>query len=608
MEMQEIYNLIFNKMLNGFALIEAIYDKDGHPRDYRYMDINSAYEEIMGISREDILGKTVMDVYPRMEKYWLETLHNALVTGETTRIENYFIERDKYFDRIAYRVKEGYLAVIFNDITDRKKMEIKLNKYREILEKVLEERTSELKKLEWLLSKKPAHNRQHYMPFYGDLTKLNTSGEILSSVGADLIEDIVSDYMDLLDTSSAVYEKNGDYVLGIFSSGWCQFLDMTSRKNCNTEDNTAALNCGKWHCHESCWHDAAKVSIETGLPADIECNGGLRIYSLPIRAGEEIVGAINFGYGDPPGSPGKLKEICEKYNVTLEELQKYSNSYETRPPYLIELAKKRLHSSARLIGEIINRNRMERAIKKAQEGLNIMVEERTTELIEAREKLMRQEKLALLGQLAGGVGHELRNPLGVMSNAVYFLKMLIPDGGEMVKTYFDIISGEINKSGKIISDLLDLSRLKPGEREKINLFILTECLVKKMFIPENIKVIYEVEPSIPFVFADPKQIEQVMFNLISNACQAMPQGGNLIIASIVDSSCIHISIGDTGGGISKENMNNVFEPLFTTKARGIGLGLSVSKNLIEINGGAIKGESLEGRGSIFTISLPLYRE
>jgi len=253
------------------------------------------------------------------------------------------------------------------------------------------------------------------------------------------------------------------------------------------------------------------------------------------------------------------------------------------------------------------RQRAKEALKEYSERLEEMVEERTKELKDAQEALIRQEKLAILGELAGGVGHELRNPLGVMSNAVFYLKTILDKADEKTGEYLDILSSEIGNANKIVSDLLSFSRTRPAEREKITVAELVAQVLEKQPAPENVEVTTSIASDLPSVFVDPRQIDQVLTNLITNAYQAMPEGGKMTINAQAEKEQVSLSIADTGSGISKENITKLFEPLFTTRARGIGLGLAVSRSLAEANGGSIEVESEEGRGSTFIVVLPTKR-
>jgi len=256
--------------------------------------------------------------------------------------------------------------------------------------------------------------------------------------------------------------------------------------------------------------------------------------------------------------------------------------------------------------DITERKQAENKIRKLNEELEVKVKE----LLEAQGELVRKEKLATLGQLAGSVGHELRNPLGVMSNAVYYLKTVLPGADETVKEYLNIIKGEINNSERIISDLIDFTRTKVPQVRSVTVKELISQSLGKCVVPEGVTLQLEIPDTLPMVNVDPHQMGQVFQNLITNGIQAMPEGGLLTIQAKEDreDGTVEISVTDTGVGIKPENMAKIFQPLFTTKARGIGLGLIVSKNLVEANGGRIGVESELGKGTTFTVVLPEEQE
>jgi len=276
-----------------------------------------------------------------------------------------------------------------------------------------------------------------------------------------------------------------------------------------------------------------------------------------------------------------------------------------------------------LANEIAERNKAEEEIRRLNEELEQKVEERTKQLIQAQEELVRKEKLAILGQLAGVVGHEIRNPLGVMNNAVYFLKTVMPDANDTVKEYLDIIKQEISNSQCIITDLLDFARTKTPRIVPVTVNVTVTQALDKCTIPENIDVRTNIPDALPEVNVDPFQMGQVLQNLITNAIQAMPGGGTLTVTTrqrsgirdqgsnteprtpFPDTEFIEITVNDTGEGIPSENMERLFQPLFTTKTRGIGLGLVVCKNLVEANGGRIEVKSVYGKGTTFILTLPL---
>jgi ppGpp synthetase/RelA/SpoT-type nucleotidyltranferase len=239
------------------------------------------------------------------------------------------------------------------DITDRKQTE------------------TSLKKIEWLLEKEDLTEKDEYIPEYGDVTELNTAKTIKDLVGYKILHMLSKDIMDLLDTSVAVYEKNGDYAFGMFVSDWCQIMDDASRKLCETKNNKVALTCEKWLCHENSWNDSAKAAIKTGKSTDIDCVGGIKLHAEPIFAGKEIIGAINIGYGNPPDDETELLRLANEYNIDMQKLKTAAKEYKDRPPFVVEVAKRRLKSIAAMIGNLVLRKKVEAKLESRMKELEI---------------------------------------------------------------------------------------------------------------------------------------------------------------------------------------------------------------------------------------------
>lgn len=262
--------------------------------------------------------------------------------------------------------------------------------------------------------------------------------------------------------------------------------------------------------------------------------------------------------------------------------------------------------------DITQRVEFEQKILQYQEQLEEMVVQRTQQLKVAQEKMFRQEKLATIGQLAGGIAHELRQPLSVISNAVYFLQTVLEDPSEKVAEYLALLDEETHNANHIIADLLEFARTGKVNPEAVAVPNLVTDILAKHPPPQAVTVKPHFPDHLPQAEVDPGHLRQALANLIENAYDAMTAGGRLSIFGEAYSEngdhSLRITVQDTGNGIPPKNLEKIFEPLFTTKARGIGLGLAVTKSLIEGNGGAIEVKSVEGEGSKFHVYLPLVRK
>ena len=258
-----------------------------------------------------------------------------------------------------------------------------------------------------------------------------------------------------------------------------------------------------------------------------------------------------------------------------------------------------------IIRDITDRKKTEAELAQHRHRLEELVEERTSELKMAQQKLLWQERLATLGQIAGSISHELRNPMASMNNATYLIRLILEDPDPDVEKSLAIIEKEIQDSTKIIEMLLDFSR--PPQDIK-GVADVNESLASTLLgldIPEAVDVSSELDDDLPEIRGDSFHLKHAFHNIILNGIQAMSEGGILTIhTSTSEEDDVEVTITDTGVGMSEAVIRDLYEPLFSTKAKGIGLGLPLAKNLIELMKGTIAVESKEGEGSTFTITFP----
>jgi len=194
-----------------------------------------------------------------------------------------------------------------------------------------------------------------------------------------------------------------------------------------------------------------------------------------------------------------------------------------------------------------------------------------------------------------------------MTNAVHYLGLVLQNAPQTVVEYLGILRTQIGLAERIVGDLLDSARVKAPQRQPVPARDLFSEQLKRIAIHPGVTVSVEVPSDLPPLYVDRVQLGQVLLNLISNGVQAIGESkGTLTLRARRDGNEMGVvEVQDTGGGVAPENMDHIFEPLFTTKARGLGLGLSVARTLVRANGGEISVVSETGHGSTFTVRVPM---
>lgn len=258
--------------------------------------------------------------------------------------------------------------------------------------------------------------------------------------------------------------------------------------------------------------------------------------------------------------------------------------------------------------DITEREKNELELKQYRERLEEMVKLRTQQLERTQTELIQSEKLAVLGQLTATVSHEIRNPLGSIRASLFAIgDALERNDHQRINRALDLAERNINRCDNIITELLDYSRSRIAEFSKINIDFWLNNLLSDFDFPDNISLTKDFEAGITAEI-DSENLKRVLINILSNSVQSMQennQGGNIVVRTSSSFENFSIRIDDQGKGIQPEILERIFEPLFSTKTFGVGLGLVIVKNIIDQHGGTIKIDSIPGKGTTISLILPL---
>jgi len=651
-ESEERYQTLFREMLDGFALHEIICDEHNKPVDYRFIAVNPAFERLTGLRAEDVVGRTVREVLPTIEPYWIETYGRVALTREPIHLENFSQSLDRHFEVTAFSPAPKQFATIFVDVTVRKRAEHALQRRDALLEALSYAAGSFLQadSLEQVIppSLKRLGEAAAVSRAYLFQNEEAADGDLLTSLRFEWCAPGVASQQDNPLLHHISYRAIGFtrwvdiLTCGEIISGYVKDLPEAEKQILSDQDIVALIVVPvfverRWwgfvgfeRCDsEYVWSEAeveALRAVSRALGVTIE---NLASRSRIQQQADELAQIMN---GVPEGllllsNAGHVLSANPHARQYLSWLTGDAECNQVRFLGDRSLASL-LTSPTDRWGHLVHAGQrtfevLAQLVEHASVSPSwvLVIRDITDELF-VQQQLQRQERLAAVGQLAAGIAHDFNN---LMSVIILYAQLAAQSESldERDRQRMNVIEEQGQRASQMIRQILDFSRRTTIERHPLDLLPLFKEQIKLLqrTLPENIQISLDTPLGECFVLGDPTRLEQVLMNLAVNARDAMPDGGRLCIGvetlevlrekeaplpGMTPGQWVRLTISDTGIGIPDENMERLFEPFFSTKPIGVGTGLGLPQvhGIVGQHSGHITVASEVGAGTVFTIYLP----
>jgi PAS domain S-box-containing protein len=622
-EPNEMFRTLFNTMQEGFALHEVVFDENGKPVDYRYLEINPAFERLTGLTRDDVIGRRVREVLPQLEEQWLDVFCQVAITGEPAELENYVQELDRYYRARAYSPERGKFVVIFEEVTEQKKAMQELASREELMRVLFE--TSRA----GILMVDPT----------GDITLANermaemlgcSMDELLHSrypdhvhpdqrnVGDDRMRNLITGEIEYIATERHFIRKDGSEFWGYLSGRRHEdsegrlislvghITDITELKQaqaaiCESEERFSSI---MQLSPDIISIISAEGSLIYNSPAALHIHGYTQAEMLGINTLEFI-------------HPEDQELVHRAFNEVL-----------VNPLQVVNVQYRYKNKDGRYIWmECSANNQLSNPLVNGIIAISRNIQDRKNnedEHLKLEKQLLHAQKLESLGVLAGGIAHDFNNILmAIIGNADLAL-MRINRESPAVEN-LQRIEQAAARAADLAKQMLAYSGKGKFVVENIDLnVLLAEMLhMLEVSISKNAVLRLNLHQPLPHVEADATQMRQIIMNLVINASEAIADKSGVIAITtgcmdcdksylkdvwldenITEGLYVYLEIADSGCGMDKDTLAKLFDPFFTTKFTGRGLGMAAVLGIVRGHKGAIKVYSELNKGTSFKILLP----